>query len=112
MTDGKKEHGVGKLAMEPEVLVERQPSGLWPQPTHDGAAHGQQDEGGIDAQHQAGAARDPDGVGEGVERRQSGVGDLFVPEEGARESVRQSVRILLDINLCDGGRTGRHTDHP
>src|SRR5262245_6295350 len=67
VADGEEEHGVGELAMHPQVLVEGQEADLGPQPAHDGAADGEQDEHGVDAEDKTGTSGDPDGECEGVE---------------------------------------------
>ena len=102
MNDGKKEHGVGELAVEPQVLVERQPAHFGPDPAHDGAAHGQEDEHGVDAEDEAGAARDPDRIPQRVERRQPGVDGLFVP----------GLFSLVDRRQTEGHREQQPTHQP
>ena len=53
---GKEKHRVGNLPVEPDVLIKRQPPYLGADPAHDGTADGEEDEGSVDAQHEAGPA--------------------------------------------------------
>ena len=50
VNDCEEQHGVGNLAMEPEVLVQGQEPDLRTDPSHDGPAYWKQDQGGIDGQ--------------------------------------------------------------
>ena len=43
MEDAEEEHRVRQLAVEPDVLIQRQPLHLWADPPHDGPADRQQD---------------------------------------------------------------------
>ena len=77
--DGVEEHRVGQLAMEPEILIERQPLDLRPDPPHDGPANWQQNKHSVETENQSSTARDPDGKHEQVQRSQALIGLLFVP---------------------------------
>lgn len=73
------QHSVRQLPVEPQVLVERQPLHLGADPPHDGAAHGQQDEHGVEAEDQPRAPGDPDGELEEVQGRQALIHRLAPP---------------------------------
>lgn len=79
MDYGEYQHGVGDLPVEPDVFVEWQPSEFWSDPSHDGSAHRNQDDGAVERQHQAGASRYPDGIRQCVEPCKSGIAHLLVP---------------------------------
>lgn len=49
--DGEQQHGVGELAVHPDVLVERDEADLGAEKAHDGSADGEQDEHAVDAQN-------------------------------------------------------------
>ncbi len=58
--DGEEKHGVGKLSVEPNVLVERDEPNLWPKEPHDRPAYWHEDEHSVESQYQAGSSRYPD----------------------------------------------------
>lgn len=76
VNDREEQHGVGDLSMEPKVLIQRQPLDLGTDPSHQGAAHGDQDECAIDCKRQTSTTREPDGELERVETGQTVIGQL------------------------------------
>lgn len=77
--DGEEQHGISQLPVEPNVLVQREPSDLRSNPSDDGAADGKQDEHTINAEDQACTSRNPDGELECVQWCQSWLSCLFPP---------------------------------
>lgn len=67
VADGEEEHRVGKLSVQPDVLVEWEEPELWANPSHDGPAYREQDEHPIDGQDQAGSSGYPNRVLQGVQ---------------------------------------------
>jgi len=55
------EGGVGKLTVEPQILIEGQPSNLGADPSHNRTAHGQQDKHAVETENKPSTSRDPDG---------------------------------------------------
>jgi len=77
--DGKEQHGIGDLAMEPDVLVEGQPPDLRSDPSHNRSADGEKDQGAIDSEDETGAARNPNRMLQEVERSEARIGGLLPP---------------------------------
>ena len=80
--DGKDKHGVGELAMHPDVFVQRDEPDLGADESHDGPAYRQQNEHAIDAKHQSSTTGEPDGVLECVQTSETDVGGLLPPSIG------------------------------
>jgi len=74
--DREEQHGVSDLSMEPEILIQWQPLDLGTDPSHHGAAHGDQDECAIDCKRQTSTTRKPHGELEGIETSQTLIGQL------------------------------------
>ena len=87
MHDGPDEQTVRALPVEPLALVQRQPSHFWPHNAQDVPAHGQQDDGDVDAETQSSAAGEPDREFEGVEGCKLLVCGLEPPSEGEEADV-------------------------
>ena len=67
MRDSEDEQGIGELAMEPQVLVERQETKLWPDNADKRPADREENEHAIDRQNKTGTSGNPHGVLERVE---------------------------------------------
>lgn len=77
MNHGPESHGIGNLAMEPDVFVGgEEPSHMRPDETDDVPQHGDEDEGSIDGENQASTTGNPYGEEKGVETGELGVGIL------------------------------------
>ena len=84
---GPEEQTIRHLAMEPLAFVQRQPSYFGTYDSQDISAHGEEDQEDVDAEAEAGAAGEPDGEVQVVERGELGVGGLEVPAVGEEEEV-------------------------
>ena len=75
--DGPDYHRVGNLAVEPDVLVCGEEAGQFGAEEGDEVAkHGEEEECSVKDEDDGCASGDPDGPSEGVERGESGIGDL------------------------------------
>lgn len=79
MADGEEQHGVGDLAMEPQVLIQWHPSELRPQPSDQCPTYWQQNEQRVKRQDQTGTSRNPHGKLQRVQTGQSWIGLLLIP---------------------------------
>jgi hypothetical protein len=60
VNDTEEEHSVGKLSVEPDILIERDEPNLRAKKPHDRPAYWHQDEHSIESQYQPGSSRHPD----------------------------------------------------
>ena len=89
---GEEQHGIRQLPMEPLRLVEWQESCFWSDPSQDVSTHGQEKKCGVKREDEAGAARQPNGEGEGVQPSELFIRLLQVPEETV--STCSSIHLL------------------
>lgn len=76
--------------MKPQILVEREESKLGSKPAHQCAANRKKNKHSVNAKHQTGTSRNPDGEFQGIQAGESIIRSLLVP-------VLQSIRPLFDF---------------